>query len=438
MTYNPVQLILKKRNGKVLNSEELEYLFTAYKNNQLPSYQMAAFLMALYFRGMTVEEISDLTRIYINSSKLIKFPRNMKTVDKHSTGGVGDKVSIVLAPIVAACGGNIPMISGRGLGHTGGTLDKLESIPGFRTNLNYNEFVEQVKKIGVAIIGQSEELVPIDRATYALRDVTATIDSLPLITASIMSKKIAEGAQNLVIDLKIGSGAFIKDEQTADRLADYLLKTGENMEQRVAVIFSNMNSPLGYYVGNSLEILECIEFLHGKDIPDLKEITFALAQQMLLLSKIAKNPLEAEKKVYKCWQDKTALMKFKQLLAAQGGNSEICDKPEKLPQATYKIDIRAENSGWIKQIDCESIGYALVEIRAGRSNLDSRLDPGSGAYLPLKVGDRVERDDILGHVFCNDLKSGKKVARQIALSHIISDVNVSKENLIFKIVNPNN
>ena len=310
MKLNPVELIIKKKTGKELTQTELEYFINSYINNEIPEYQMSAMLMAIYFKSMKIEEIQTLAKVYIESGKQITFPKSDKTVDKHSTGGVGDKITIMLAPIVAACGGKIPMISGRGLGHTGGTLDKLESIPGFRTDFNDTEFKEIIEEVGFCIISQSEELVPADRRIYALRDVTGTVESLPLITASIMSKKIAEGAQNLVIDLKIGSGAFIKDLETGKELANLLIKTGEKFGQKVSVIFSNMNSPLGGYIGNALEIIPQLDetfdlaFIDGeKDqycdyyetlINKVKNGGFILADNVLWSGKVVQDDIPAK------------------------------------------------------------------------------------------------------------------------------------------------
>ena len=430
MKLNPVELIIKKKTGKELTQKELEYFINSYINNEIPEYQMSAMLMAIYFRNMKIEEIQTLTKVYIESGKRITFPKYLKTVDKHSTGGVGDKITIMLAPIVAACGGKIPMISGRGLGHTGGTLDKLESIPGFRTDFNDTEFKEIIENIGFCIISQSEELVPADRRIYALRDVTGTVESLPLITASIMSKKIAEGAQNLVIDLKIGSGAFIKDIKTGKELADLLIKTGEKFGQKVSVIFSNMNSPLGEYIGNALEIKECIEYLQGKEIPDIDILTKALAIEMLLLSEVATTEIEAMKMIEDVIKNGKALKCFKNSIAAQGGNSTVCDDVSLLPQAKYKIPIISQRSGWIHSINSQQIGYALIEIGAGRKTLDSKLDYSSGAYLTKKVGDEISENETIGYVYCNDKNEGNNTITKILNSYKLIDEKVQKETII--------
>ncbi len=434
--YNPVELIIKKRNGGSLKQKELEHIFLAFTEGELPDYQMAAFLMSVYFQGMEMEEIIDLTKIYINSGKRISFPTRFRTVDKHSTGGVGDKISIVLAPIIAACGGMVPMISGRGLGHTGGTLDKLESIPGFQTNLSEQQFKEQVENIGFAIISQSDDLVPVDRKTYALRDVTGTVDSLPLITASIMSKKIVEGADNLVIDLKVGSGAFIKNMKSAEELGSYLIRVGEGLGQKVAIVYSNMNSPLGEYVGNALEIRECVAYLQGKNVRDIDLLTRTLAREMLILSGVSNTVEEAESKIDKVLKDGSALDKFRALISAQHGNPRICDNPDLLLKAKYEFDIITPESGWINEIDNQKIGYSLIDIQAGRRTLDSEIDAAAGAWLPYKIGDFLESNSVVGKVYCNDPEAGQKAVCKIQNSIRISKSKTEKQELILKILNP--
>ncbi len=434
MKYNPVELIVKKRNGANLSRDEIKFIFDTYESEKIPEYQMAAFLMSIYFQGMQIDEIQTLTEIYIESGKQITFPADMKTVDKHSTGGVGDKISIPLAPIVAACGGKIPMISGRGLGHTGGTLDKLESIPGMRTDFSEKDFKKFVKDVGFAIISQSEELVPIDRTIYALRDVTGTVGSLPLITASIMSKKIAEGSKNLVIDLKVGTGAFIKNMEMADELSELLIRTGENLGQKVAVVFSNMNSPLGKYAGNALEIKESIEFLKSEKIPDVYEITKTLAVEMLQLCQISNSQTEAGEMFDKVINNGSALECFRKFIRNQGGNPDVCDDTSLLPQAKYEIPIISQKKGWIKTIDSQQVGYALVDIGAGRKKLDSKLDYGAGASFPKKIGDFIQKDEELGTVFCDDQKTGKMVASRIRDSFEISETKIEKPDLILKVI----
>jgi pyrimidine-nucleoside phosphorylase len=431
---NAVELIIKKRNGEALTRNEIKYIFDTFESGKIPEYQMSAFLMSIYFRGMKVDEIQALTEIYIESGKQISFPAEMMTVDKHSTGGVGDKISIPLAPIVAACGGKIPMISGRGLGHTGGTLDKLESIPGMRTKYSEKEFKKFVNDVGFSIISQSEELVPIDRTIYALRDVTGTVGSLPLITASIMSKKIAEGAKNLVIDLKVGTGAFIKNMEQANELSELLIKTGQSLEQKVVVVFTNMNSPLGKYAGNALEIKESIEFLKGVSAPDIYEITKALSTEMILLTQPSKSKVEADEMFDTVIQNGKALQIFRNFIQIQGGNPDICDDLSLLPRAKYELPIIADKTGWIESINSQQIGYSLVNIGAGRKTLDSQLNYAAGAFLPKKIGNKVQNGEEMGKLYSDDIESGNAVITKIKESYQISEKEIPEEKLILKIV----
>ena len=433
MKYNPVEIIIKKRNGEVLTRDEIKYFVQSYLSGEVPEYQMSALLMAIFFKDMIPSEVKTLTQIYIESGVKIEFPESLHTVDKHSTGGVGDKITIPLAPIVAACGVKIPMISGRGLGHTGGTLDKLESIPGFRTDFSVEEFKEKVNSLGLAIVSQSKEMVPADKRIYALRDVTGTVESLPLITASIMSKKIAEGAQNLVIDLKVGTGAFIKDIKTAKILGNLLKDTGEQLGQKVTVVYTNMNSPLGFYIGNALEIKESIEYLKGADIPDIDIITRTLAKEMLILSGNVGSPEEAEKKVNDVITSGKALEFMKKFIESQGGNPAVCDDLSLLPQAKYELDIISDRQGWIKSINSQNIGYALVNIGAGRKTLDSVLDYSAGAYLTKKIGDTMEFGEVIGKLYCNDKEQGVITAQKILDSYEIIDSKVEKQKIIFEI-----
>lgn len=432
---NPVEVILAKRDGKVIPEDEIRAFIKGYLSGMIPEYQMGAMLMAIFFKGMEPEEIFALTDIYIHSGKTIQFPVEMQTTDKHSTGGIGDKISLMLAPIVAACGVPIPMISGRGLGHTGGTLDKLESIPGFRIDFNDDQFICMVNEIGFSIISQSSELVPADKRIYALRDVTGTVESLPLITASIMSKKIAEGARNLVIDLKVGSGAFMDTMEKAQALAKMLVATGEKFGQRVAVVFSNMNSPIGEYAGNGLEVLETIEYLKGKDIPDVDIITRALATEMLILAGKANTRMECKALIDDVLFSGEALEYFRRFVQAQGGNPTICDDTGLLPKASHELPIIAREDGWVSAIDSRRIGYALVGIGAGRKKLEDALDYGAGAFLPVKIGDQVRKGDSMGTLYCSDPESGMMTVEQILQSYTISQKEVEKPPVILDLWN---
>lgn len=428
---NQVEIIIKKRNGLELSREEIRYVVEGYINGTIPEYQMSSLLMAIFFQGMTDSEVQTLTETYVNSGKRLEFPKEMRTVDKHSTGGVGDKISLMLAPIVAACGAKIPMISGRGLGHTGGTLDKLESIPGLRTNLDESEFRKIIDKIGFSIISQSDELVPADRAIYALRDVSGTVESLPLITASIISKKVAEGADNLVIDLKVGSGAFMKDIGKAKELGRLLKLASEGLGQKTEIVYSRMSSPLGFYIGNGLEIKETIEYLNGSlNVPDVDTLTRTLAMKMLLLSGNAESEKQAFEAINNAISSGDALESFAKFIELQGGDRRVCDDVILLPQSKYTVPIVAEKTGYISSVNSQQIGYALVDIGAGRKTLTSPLDYATGAYLTPKIGDKVAIGEEIGLVYCQDESSGKATAKKILNAFEISEEPISKEEVI--------
>ncbi len=431
--YNPVELIIRKRMGEELSPEEIRWFIEGYLAGRIPEYQMSALLMAIFFRSMKPEEARTLTKVYIESGKRITFPEDWHTVDKHSTGGVGDKITLPLAPLVAACGMKIPMISGRGLGHTGGTLDKLDAIAGMRTDFSEEQFKKMVEEIGFAIISQSGELVPADRRIYALRDVTGTVESLPLITASIMSKKIAEGAQNLVIDLKVGSGAFIKTIEQAEELASLMMSVGRQLGQKISVVYTDMNSPIGWYAGNALELKETIEYLRGDPNEDVDLITKALGEQMLLIAGKAETREQARKMLDEVHDSGKALEKFREFIERQGGNPAVCDDLSLLPAAKFELPIIAKESGWIESINSQAIGYALVDLGAGRKTLDSKLDYATGAYLPKKIGHETEAGDPMGLVYANDEETGKLVANRIAEAYKISASYVETRNRIIKI-----
>lgn len=429
---NPVELIIKKRDGKELTKAEMSSFVNGYIDGSIPEYQMSALLMAIFFQKMETDEIVSLTDVYIKSGERITFPPEMNTVDKHSTGGVGDKITLMLAPIVASFGIKIPMISGRGLGHTGGTLDKLESIPGFRTDFTNTEFKQMVLDHDLVIIQQSKELVPADKTIYAMRDVSGTVESLPLITASIMSKKIAEGAQNLAIDLKVGRGAFMKDLEQARQLATYLKHTGEAFGVKVAVTFTNMNSPLGHAIGNAIEIKETIEYLKGADLPDIDAITKELAINMVLMGKKATTREEALTKIEESLSSGKALAAFRKLIELQGGDSRIIDDYSLLPHTTNVTEIKSKSAGFVKSIDSKSIGYALVGIGAGRRKLEDELNYSTGAELFKKIGDEVAVDEVIGYLHCDDKSLIKSTIERIVNSYIITPDKVETEDVILE------
>lgn len=427
---NPVELILKKRNGYVLSKDEIDYFINAYLNGSIAEYQMSAFLMAVYFQGLLPDEITALTDCYIRSGKRIEFPEDIITADKHSTGGVGDKISLMLAPIAAACGLYVPMISGRGLGHTGGTLDKLEAIPGFQTQYSMEQFRDLTLKHKVCMVGQSEELVPADKRIYALRDVTATVESPGLITPSIMSKKIAEGAKHLVIDLKVGSGAFMPTLSRARELAELLIRTGHAFGQKVTVVFTNMNAPLGTHIGNALEVIEAIEYLKGNFLPDTQIITETLTAEMLISSGLASDQPTAFERIRQVISDGSALAKFREMISAQGGDASVCDDYSRFAPAQYELPILTDRVGYVQSIDSRSIGYALIGVQAGRMQVTDKIDYGSGAILTPKVGDHISAGDGIGTLYCNDKAAGEAAIRRILHSYKLSPDPVQGEELI--------
>jgi pyrimidine-nucleoside phosphorylase len=420
-------IISKKRDKKKLTSEEIEYFVSGYTKGTIPDYQMSALLMAIFLNGMDAEETFGLTSSMMRSGKVmdLSFIPGTK-VDKHSTGGVGDKVSLILAPLVAACGVTVPMISGRGLGHTGGTLDKLESIPGFKTNLSLRKFVENLSRIGVCLIGQTDEIAPADKKIYALRDVTGTVNSIPLISASILSKKLAEGADALVFDVKVGNGAFMQKEEEAILLAKNLIQITKRFKKKTVALVTDMNEPLGEAVGNSIEVIEAIQALKGRGPEDLMEVTFALGAYMLILGGKAKNYEEAEKKLKKAIENGKALDKFEQMVKKQGGDPRVVDDYRLLPWAKHKITIESDQTGYVKSINTLKIGLLAVKLGAGRERLDSKIDPGVGFLIKKKVGDQVEKGENLAVIFSNDLKKGEWAKQEIKEAYQISKRRTNK------------
>ena len=428
--YNPVELILKKRDGHSLDQSEVSFFIKGFLDGSIADYQMSALLMSCFFQGLNIEETKAFTRSYIESGESLHFDASLPVADKHSTGGVGDKISIMLAPIAAALGLYVPMISGRGLGHTGGTLDKLETIPGFQTAYEMQELHDLVMKHGYALVGQSDDLVPADKKIYALRDVTATVENPGLITASIMSKKIAEGAKYLVIDLKVGSGAFMPNLERAQELGHSLVETGRSFGQKVQVVFTNMNSPLGRAVGNAIETAEAIEYLKGNYLPDTYAITTKLVSQMLLLAGIYPEESQAVTAINEVVANGKALAKFEEIIIAQNGNPKVLDDYSLLGCAKYEIPVKAPASGWIEQIDSRAVGYALVRVKAGRMKVTDILDPGAGAYLERKIGDQVREGETIGTVLSNDESAGKQAASAIAAAYRISPEPATAQEII--------
>jgi pyrimidine-nucleoside phosphorylase len=397
------ELIIKKRNGGTLTREEIAFLVDGYTRGLLPDYQMAAWLMAVYFRGMTPAETADLTDVMLRSGDVLDLSDlSGAKVDKHSTGGVGDKTSLVLAPVVAAAGLRVPMISGRGLGHTGGTLDKLEAIPGFRVNLSLTEFRVALAAVGCGLIGQTEEIAPADKKIYALRDVTGTVESIPLITASILSKKLAEGIGGLVLDVKVGSGAFMKDLASATKLAESLLTIGRRMGKNVVALLTQMDQPLGRAVGNALEVAEAIETLHGGGPEDFRTLCQELAAWMLLLGGGAGDLAGARRQFDELIGSGSAAEKFAQIIERQGGDARVVGDPQRLPQARHQTPFVLAGDGYLERIEAERVGRAAMALGAGRQQMQDRIDPAVGLMLHKKVGDRVAAGEPVATLHSND------------------------------------
>ncbi len=398
----PYLIIQDKRDGRALPASEIRSFISGYVQGEIPDYQMSAFLMAVFFRGMTAEETAALTQAMMDSGdKISPDLLGDPTADKHSTGGVGDKISIPLAPLVAAAGVRVPMMSGRGLGHTGGTLDKLESIPGFNTQLETGRMIAQLHEIGVVMIGQTQRMVPADKKMYALRDVTATVDCIPLIAASIMSKKIAAGPRNLVLDVKVGRGAFMKDRENATRLAQAMVDIGSAHGRNVQAVLTDMHTqPLGRAVGNSLEIIESVEILQGKGPSDIRELTLTLAAPMLVMAGTDADESAARTRLEQLLDSGQAYQKFIQLVEAQGGDSRAVTPPFTLPLGE-PVTLEAPESGYIRGIDPMTIGLAGIELGAGRIRQDDVIDPGVGFKFTVQTGDSVEKGDPLVTVFVN-------------------------------------
>jgi pyrimidine-nucleoside phosphorylase len=386
-----VDLIRKKRDGAELSREEIEFLIAGVTRGHIPDYQIAAWLMAVVWRGMSSAELAALTEAMLHSGEVLDWPDlPAAKVDKHSTGGVGDKTSLVIAPVVAAAGLYVPMISGRGLGHTGGTLDKLESIPGFNVNLGLAEFRRVLQSAHCGLIGQTPEIAPADKKLYALRDVTATVESPYLICASIMSKKMAEGIDALVLDVKTGDGAFMKKQSDAEYLAGLMVETGTRMGKKIVALITDMEQPLGRKVGNSLEVEECIEILHGGGPEDLRELCDELAAWMFFLGKRTKTVGEGRKLAAEMITSGRARDTFREIIGLQGGDEKVVDDPSRLPRAKHTAQITARQSGYVTAIHGEQVGIASMMLGGGREKKEDPIDPGVGITLEKKIGDKVE------------------------------------------------
>ena len=401
-SYNIVSLIRKKRENETLTTDEIRFLIQQYSRDVMPDYQMSAFLMASYLNGLNDGEAAALTREMLHSGTIMDLGNVPGTkVDKHSTGGVGDKTSLILAPVVAACGVPVPMISGRGLGHSGGTLDKLESIPGFNVNLDLDRYVEVLKKHGLVLIGQTEEIAPADKRMYALRDVTATVESIPLIAGSIMSKKLAEGIDALVLDVKFGSGAFMKTRDQALELAQKLVAIGEEFGKRTIAYITSMEQPLGNKIGNWLEVHESIDCLNGGGPEDLLQVTHQLAGTMIYLGGNAATVEEGIEQSKEAVQNGTAMQKLRDIVTEQDGSTDYLDRPDYYPLSDHVFEVNAGSEGFVAAMDAYAIGMAGVELGAGRKSKEDAIDPGAGIILEKKIGDKVRKGETIARCFTN-------------------------------------
>lgn len=426
-----VDVIEKKRNGHELNKSEIQFVIEGFTNGSIPDYQMSAFAMAIYFQGMTQEERVNLTELMVESGDQIDLSQiNGVKVDKHSTGGVGDTTTLVLAPLVAALGVPVAKMSGRGLGHTGGTIDKLEAVPGFHVEISNEDFINLVNKNKIAVIGQSGDLTPADKKLYALRDVTATVDSIPLIASSIMSKKIAAGADAIVLDVKTGDGAFMKNLDDAKELARAMVDIGNGVGRNTKAIISDMSQPLGFAVGNALEIKEAIDTLVGKGPADLHELCLTLGSHMVILAGKAETTEEARGMLEEVMHNGKALEVFKTFLASQGGDASVIDDPSKLPTAKYLIEVPAKTSGYVSGIQAEEIGVAAMMLGAGRATKESVIDLAVGIVLNKKVGDEVAEGESLVTVHSNSEEIAN-VLEKIYGAYNISTEKVQAPTLIY-------
>ncbi|MCI0527403.1 MAG: thymidine phosphorylase [Nitrospira sp.] len=428
-------IIKGKRDGGILTRDEIDFIIAGYMKGRIPDYQISALLMAIYFNGMNPQESWNLTQAMIKSGKVLDLsgipgPK----IDKHSTGGVGDKVSLILAPLASSAGVCVPMMSGRGLGHTGGTLDKLSAIEGLRVDLSEADLMDQLKRIGAAMIGQTQDLAPADRRLYALRDVTGTVDCIPLIAASIMSKKLAEGIDGLVLDIKMGSGAFMKTKSGAIRLAQEMVKIGKQAPCRVVALITDMDQPLGKAVGNALEVREALDVLKGGGPEDVRRLCVELGGWMMKLGGLERDLPFARKKLELLLDHQTAFMKFKEMVIRQGGNPAMIDHPNLLPSARYQLPVVSSQSGYVSRIQAEELGKAAMILGAGREQMDSKIDPAVGIMLEKKRGDQVSCGDVLAVIHYNNDARVNQLSKMIQEAYTITNRKPRPQPLIHGVV----
>ncbi|TJX61441.1 pyrimidine-nucleoside phosphorylase [Soehngenia saccharolytica] len=429
-----VDIIEKKKRNNALTKEEIDFMVQGYTTGEIPDYQMAAFLMTIYFNGMNYDEIANMTESFVKSGDTVDLSRiHGVKVDKHSTGGVGDKISIIVIPLVALCGVPVAKMSGRGLGHTGGTIDKLESIEGFKVELSPEEFIENVNNFKMAIVGQTANLTPADKKIYALRDVTATIDSIPLIASSIMSKKIASGADAIVLDVKVGSGAFMKNLDEARELAKTMVSIGKNLNRNTIAVITNMDQPLGHEVGNSNEVKEAIKVLSGQGAKDETEVALTIASYMCLLGGAFDDFEQAYKELENKIKSGLALEKLKELIQIQGGNPEVVDNPDLLPKAKNTFYVKSEVDGYINKIDAELVGISAMLLGAGRKTKEDSINYGAGISLKKKIGDYVSKGEVLCELY-TDLDNADEAYEKIIKAYTIKDELPESKPYVYEVI----
>ncbi|WP_163582744.1 pyrimidine-nucleoside phosphorylase [Gracilibacillus saliphilus] len=429
-----VDIIAKKRNGDTLTEQEISFFIKEYMKENIPDYQVSALMMAIYYQGMTQEETASLTKNMVESGDIIDLSAiKGHKVDKHSTGGVGDKTTFIVGPLVAAAGIPVAKMSGRGLGHTGGTIDKLESIPGFKVELTNQQFIDNVNKFKLSVVGQTGNLAPADKKLYALRDVTATVDSIPLIASSIMSKKIASGADSIVLDVKTGSGAFMKSLQDSKRLAKEMVTIGNQLDRQTVAVISDMNQPLGFEIGNANEVKEAVEVLQGKRIEDLRELAIELAAHMTILAGVYQDYSEATQSLESLIDNGDALKCFMDFIEAQGGDITVIKDLSQLPGSSYHMEVKADQGGYIHEMEADEIGVAAMHLGAGRATKDDAINHGVGITLQKKIGDYVDKGDTLA-ILNSDQEDVEQIISIVKNAYTIKLEKATRQKMIYEVI----
>ncbi len=431
---NILEIIAKKRDKKVLSKEEIDFFVKNYTNGNITDYQAAALIMAIYINGMNYEETTSFTLAMAHSGEVLDLSELGMVVDKHSTGGIGDKITLILMPIIASLGIPAAKMSGRGLGFTGGTVDKLESIPGYNTNIDISEFINNVKNIGISLMGQTLNLAPADKKIYALRDTISCVESIPLIASSIMSKKIAAGAEKIVLEVTVGSGAFMKNIEDATKLSETMIGIGNLADKETICILTNMNQPIGYSIGNSLEVIEAVEALNGNMQDDVKDIILSLGSYMMKLAGKGDDIEQNKKMIMENINNKKALDKFKELIKNQGGDVSYIEDTSKFEKAKYIIPIKSEKIGYIKSMDNEKIGYISSSLGAGRLKKEDKINDKVGIIINKKIGDKVNVGDVLGFIHSDDIEVGNNAVKEMQNCYEFSDEYVEKQKHILGII----